>query len=251
MHRIAAHESMAVLGLYGGSQNYGYPFGGPHNKDYNILGSTLGFPYLGKLPYRDPITGVMGIMVNKMETTRKNTMETTMIEKTKETAIMENRMETTTTMKNTIEIIVMENTIETTIMGLGQAAQDCCASSRTKSRQRVLTWLPCYRGRHDTQRLNHLLGIISTSAQGLVQGRMPATAQASSRECMARKTIACGVRKDYTRIRSIGNGRSQEPWSWINGLQTFAVLQPYHEDLKEPSSWEASHHPPPHARDPN
>ena len=131
----------------------------------------------------------MRIMVTKMETTRmENTMETTMIENTKETAIMENRMETTTTMENTIEIIVMENTNETTIMGLGQAAQDCCASSRTKSRQRVLTWLPCYQGRHDTQRLNYLLGIISTSAQG---------------------------------------------------------------DLKEPSSWEASHHPPPHTSDPN
>ena len=26
-------------------------FGGPHNKDYGILGSILGFPYLGKLPF--------------------------------------------------------------------------------------------------------------------------------------------------------------------------------------------------------
>ena len=25
--------------------------GVPHNKDYNILGSILGSPYLGKLPY--------------------------------------------------------------------------------------------------------------------------------------------------------------------------------------------------------
>ena len=25
-------------------------FGGPYNKDYNILGSILGSPYLGKLP---------------------------------------------------------------------------------------------------------------------------------------------------------------------------------------------------------
>ena len=30
---------------------YGYPFGGPNNKDYSILGSILGFPYFGKLPY--------------------------------------------------------------------------------------------------------------------------------------------------------------------------------------------------------
>ena len=34
----------------GDSQNYGYPFGGPYNKDYNILGSTLGSPHFGKLP---------------------------------------------------------------------------------------------------------------------------------------------------------------------------------------------------------
>ena len=35
----------------GVSQNYGYPFGGPHNKDYSILGSLLGSPYFGKLPF--------------------------------------------------------------------------------------------------------------------------------------------------------------------------------------------------------
>ena len=34
----------------GGSQNQGYHFGGPSNKDYNILGSILGSPYVGKLP---------------------------------------------------------------------------------------------------------------------------------------------------------------------------------------------------------
>ena len=32
------------------SQNYGYLFGGPHNKDYRILGSILGSSFLGKLP---------------------------------------------------------------------------------------------------------------------------------------------------------------------------------------------------------
>ena len=32
----------------GVSQNYGYLFGGPHNKDYSILGSILGSPYCGK-----------------------------------------------------------------------------------------------------------------------------------------------------------------------------------------------------------
>ena len=35
----------------GVSQNYGYLFGGPHNKDYSILGSILGSSYFGKLPY--------------------------------------------------------------------------------------------------------------------------------------------------------------------------------------------------------
>ena len=35
----------------GVSQNWGYHFGGPCNKDYNILGSILGSPYFGKLPY--------------------------------------------------------------------------------------------------------------------------------------------------------------------------------------------------------
>ena len=34
----------------GVSQNSGYLFGGPHNKDYSILGSILGSPYFGKLP---------------------------------------------------------------------------------------------------------------------------------------------------------------------------------------------------------
>ena len=35
----------------GVSQNYGYLFGGSHNKDYSILGSILGSPYFGNLPY--------------------------------------------------------------------------------------------------------------------------------------------------------------------------------------------------------
>ena len=34
---------------FGVSQNYGYHFGGPNNKDENILGSILGSPYFGKL----------------------------------------------------------------------------------------------------------------------------------------------------------------------------------------------------------
>ena len=40
----------------GVSQNYGYLFGSPHNKDYSILGSILGFPYFGKLPYKHIIS---------------------------------------------------------------------------------------------------------------------------------------------------------------------------------------------------
>ena len=34
-------------GYMGVSQNQGYHFGGPNNKDYNILGSILGSLYLG------------------------------------------------------------------------------------------------------------------------------------------------------------------------------------------------------------
>ena len=34
----------------GVSQNEGYHSGGPHNKDYDILGSILGSGYFGKLP---------------------------------------------------------------------------------------------------------------------------------------------------------------------------------------------------------
>ena len=45
----------------------GYPFGGPNNKDYSILGSILGSPHLGKLPYKahrefDPFQGVVGVI---------------------------------------------------------------------------------------------------------------------------------------------------------------------------------------------
>ena len=29
-----------------------YHFGDPNNQDYSILGSILGSPYFGKLPYR-------------------------------------------------------------------------------------------------------------------------------------------------------------------------------------------------------
>ena len=36
----------------GVSQHYGYLLGDPYNKDYSILGSLLGSPNFGKLPYR-------------------------------------------------------------------------------------------------------------------------------------------------------------------------------------------------------
>ena len=35
----------------GVSKNYGYHLGGPSNMDSSILGSILGSPYFGKLPY--------------------------------------------------------------------------------------------------------------------------------------------------------------------------------------------------------
>ena len=44
-------DSLLRLDNMGVSQNYGYLLWGPHNKDYSILGSILGSPYLGKLPY--------------------------------------------------------------------------------------------------------------------------------------------------------------------------------------------------------
>ena len=37
--------------LLGFPQLRGTFFGGPYKKDYSILGSILGYPYFGKLPY--------------------------------------------------------------------------------------------------------------------------------------------------------------------------------------------------------
>ena len=37
--------------VYGDVLKLGVPFGGPYKKDYSIMGSILGSPYLGKLPY--------------------------------------------------------------------------------------------------------------------------------------------------------------------------------------------------------
>ena len=41
-------DKQADMGV---SQNYGYLVGGAHNKEYSILGSILGSPYFGKLPF--------------------------------------------------------------------------------------------------------------------------------------------------------------------------------------------------------
>ena len=51
---VASNPSQLPQGIRGDrgvSQNQGYHFGGPHNKDSRILGSILGSPYFGKLPY--------------------------------------------------------------------------------------------------------------------------------------------------------------------------------------------------------
>ena len=44
--QIDAHTHVYIY--MGVSQNYGYLFGGPHNEDYSIFWSILGFPILGK-----------------------------------------------------------------------------------------------------------------------------------------------------------------------------------------------------------
>ena len=42
----------------------GLPFWGPNNTDYNILGSILGSPYVGKLPNSEPLDYVaLGVRV--------------------------------------------------------------------------------------------------------------------------------------------------------------------------------------------
>ena len=39
------------MSIWGFPKIRGTLFGGPYNKDYNIWGSILGYPYFGKLPY--------------------------------------------------------------------------------------------------------------------------------------------------------------------------------------------------------
>ena len=38
--------------IWGVSQNFGYHFGGPNNRDYSIMGSILGSPNFEKLPFK-------------------------------------------------------------------------------------------------------------------------------------------------------------------------------------------------------
>ena len=45
----------------GVSQNLGVLFEGPNNKDYSLLGSILGSPYFGKLPYLGILRGLWGV----------------------------------------------------------------------------------------------------------------------------------------------------------------------------------------------
>ena len=66
-----------ILGL--GFLKVGVPFGGPHDKDCNILGSILGYPYFGTSPYRERMEVIcistiiailiIGTMEEKMEAT--------------------------------------------------------------------------------------------------------------------------------------------------------------------------------------
>ena len=56
----AAAETKAWHRAYlGVSQNLGYHFGGPYNKDDSIWGSLLGSPYFGKLPFNAFLLGTL------------------------------------------------------------------------------------------------------------------------------------------------------------------------------------------------
>ena len=44
-------ELVGNKGIYGAFPKLGVPFWGHNNEDYSFLGSTLGSPYFGKLPY--------------------------------------------------------------------------------------------------------------------------------------------------------------------------------------------------------
>ena len=48
--RAMQSQMLLIFQQLGVSQNLRSLLGGPHNKDYSIFGSTLGYAYLGKLP---------------------------------------------------------------------------------------------------------------------------------------------------------------------------------------------------------
>ena len=54
----------------GVSQNWGYLFCGPYNKDYSIWGSILGYPNFGKLPHASLHKGHMATVQDNV--TRMN-----------------------------------------------------------------------------------------------------------------------------------------------------------------------------------
>ena len=51
----------------GGFPKLGVPFGGPHSKDYKILGSILGSPYFGKLPYPERSQGWFNVTLPSLD----------------------------------------------------------------------------------------------------------------------------------------------------------------------------------------
>ena len=55
-HRVL-QDSPVEARVDGGFPKLGVLFWGPHNKDYSILGSILGYPNFGKLPYQQVYAG--------------------------------------------------------------------------------------------------------------------------------------------------------------------------------------------------
>ena len=49
-----------MIPIWGFPKKWVYLFGGPHSTGYNILGSILGSPYFGNLPYNPYIITIVG-----------------------------------------------------------------------------------------------------------------------------------------------------------------------------------------------
>ena len=62
------HGIWCFEGHVGVSENYGYQFGGRHNKDHSIFGSILGSLYFWKLPCRFCASFYSGIHLSSKET---------------------------------------------------------------------------------------------------------------------------------------------------------------------------------------